>query len=184
MLAHVVGEAGHEQRVLDAGDVRDADRAAVQRRPVPRGRREQLVAHRVVDRARGQPAPGLGGDGDAEEGIVVGEVGGAVERVHHPAHGARRVRRAAVVRARLLGEDGVAGEALPDAVEHQALRAAVVLGDEVDAALALGRVRAAVALPQDGAGGDGQLHRGVPQGAGVRRAHAGPRAALWMQKRE
>jgi len=44
-------------------------------------------------------------------------------------------------------------------------------------------VRAAIALEQDGAGGDGQLRRGVPQARGSD-ALTRTRAALWMQKRE
>jgi hypothetical protein len=88
------------------------------------------------------------------------------------------------VRARLLGQDGVAREAAPDGVEQEALRAAVVLRDQVDAALALGVVEAAVALAQDGPGLDGQLLRGRAQRARVEGAQGRPRAALWMQKRE
>ncbi len=180
-LAHVVGEARHQQRVLELRDVGDVDGLTVEGGAVPGGRGEGLAAHRVVHHARGQAAAHLDPDRDAEERVVVREVGGAVERVHEPAH--RRGRRLARVRPGLLGQDGVSGETAPDALEQQGLGAPVVLGDEVDAALALGPVRAAVALAQHGAGRPGQFLGGVAQVARVGCAHRSPRAALWMQKR-
>ena len=58
MLAHVVGEAGDEQRVLEPRRRRrrgSAGRSSVA--PSPRGGGEHLVAHRVVDRRRPPARP-------------------------------------------------------------------------------------------------------------------------------
>ncbi len=59
-----------------------------------------------------------------------------------------------------------------------------MLGDEVDPALALGVVGAAVAFAQHGARLARQRDCGVAEDHRVVVAQAALRAALWMQKRE
>src|SRR5213593_960412 len=76
--------------------------------------------------------------------------------------------------AGLLGQHGVAGEARGDALEHQPLGAAVVLGHEVDEALALERVGPAVAFAQDRPGLARHLDRGVAEGDRIEGTHVGP----------
>ena len=88
------------------------------------------------------------------------------------------------MRPGLLGQHRVPREAGPDALEQQLLRAAVVFGDEVDAALVLGMVRAAEALPEDRSRLAGELGRGIAEPRRIERDHSPPRAALWMQMRE
>ena len=121
---------------------------------------------------------GFRGDRHREERIVVREVGGAVERIDEPAH------RRALVGARFLGEHGVIREAPPDLGEQEGLGAAVVLGDEIDAALALGSMESTVALEQDRAGGARHLDRGVAQGSGIHADQREARAALCGQRVE
>ena len=68
-------------------------------------------------------------------------------------------------------------------VGQLALGAPIELRHEVDAALALGSVNAAVAFAQNGARFPGEIGGDVAKLAGCGGAHA-PRAALWGQKRE
>ena len=87
------------------------------------------------------------------------------------------------MRPGLLGQHGVARETGADALEQQLLGAAVVLGDEVDAALVLGMVSPAEALPEDRSRLASELDRGVAKPRRIERDHSPPRAALWMQMR-
>ena len=176
-LAHVVGETRHEQCILDRGDRADVDRLAVARRAPAGGGGEQLLAHRIVDRACGHRSVHLDADRDAEERIVVREVRGAIERIADPAH---PCIAATGVRTGLLGQDRVLRETLADTLEQQGLGTFVELGHEIDAAFLLGGVHAPVARAQDRAGFAGERFGRGAQGLRVDRGHV-RLAALWRQ---
>ena len=106
------------------------------------------------------------------------EVGGAVERIHHPANAAL-----AHLRARLLGEHGVVREAPAYPIEQHALRAPVVLGHEIDASLVLRTVQSPVAFAQHGPRLARELDGRVAQRSRFGHGHAPPRAALFGQNR-
>ena len=92
--------------------------------------------------------------------------------------------RKTLVLAGFLRQHRVSRKATRDGIEQQPLGAPVVLGDEVDPALALGVVGAAVAFAQHGARLARQRDRGVAQDDRVVAAQAALRAALCTQKRE
>ena len=136
---------------------RRVDRAAVERRRAVGGRRERLVAGRVVDDADDRPAVDDQPDRDAEQRDAVGVVHRAVERVDDPgpAAAARSAPSPAPGRAcspDLLGQDRVVREPLPDRLDDQLLGQVVDLGDDVLGALVVDPLEPLVAVHQDRAG--------------------------------
>jgi hypothetical protein len=141
-------------------------RAAEERPRAARGG-EELVAERIIGRARGEPA-GVGHrDVHREVRHAVRVVGRAVERVHEEA----QVPRAGPGRAGLLGEDRGAGEAAPQEPEHRGLARPIRVGDEVDPALQLDRALRPPPLPQDRAAAARRLDAHIPQLRHLRHRH-------------
>ena len=110
--------------------VRHADRLAVAPGADAAFGREQLLAVRIVDRARDGLAVDLERHRGAEDRNAVRVVGGAVERVEHPA-----VAGAGARLPHLLGEHVVIGKSRRDQRAEHPLHFDVDLGDEVDRAL-------------------------------------------------
>src|SRR5262249_18399136 len=123
-VAHVVGETGGEQRAAELALARHADRAAIAARPSTPHGLEQVVAPRVVAGRDRADAAALGADRDAEAGIAVRVVDGAVERIDHPAP----LRAAVGVRAALLGEHVVARALAAQRLHDVPLAGAIDLG--------------------------------------------------------
>ncbi len=164
-LVQVVGKAGDQQAVDQAPRARDAQRPAVQVRPLAALGGEELVAQRIEDRPRDDLAVHRERHRGAEEGVAVGEVHGAVERVDEP-----HMARAGAAEVRLLGDDVVLRVTLADRLEDRELAGTVDLGDEVDLALELDRDSARVALALQAAG----LHDGFARHRQVPPAHRKP----------
>ena len=78
------GKAGADEAVAQMLALGDADAAVVQERTAPAGRREEIVAHRVVDHAVRDLAAVRERDRNAVLRKAVQEVGRAVERVDDP----------------------------------------------------------------------------------------------------
>ena len=137
---------------------------------------QQLAAlHAVVDHRR---VDALGGDRHREPGVAVEVVGGAVERVDHPADAAR----AGSGRA-LLAEDAVVGTGRQQRVDDELLGGPVDLGDHVGAAR-LGAHRRPLAVePVEQQGGGpapdllGQLDARIGSARGRWRGHGAILAA-------
>ena len=124
---HVVGEPGHEQRVDERGRRRGAERRAVEPGADAPFGREQLLAVGVEHSAHDRLAVDLERQRGAEDRHAVGEVGGAIERVEHPAVGST-----GVAAAELFGQYVVVWKSRGDEGAARPLHLEVDLGHEID----------------------------------------------------
>ena len=92
---------------------------------------------------------------DVEHGEAVGEIGGAVQRIHVPA-----VFGGALVAAAFFGHDAVRGKVGAQALDDQLFAGAVGLGHQVEIALELEGDAALEIVGQQRAGFARDLHRG------------------------
>ena len=127
-LAIPHGKTGTEEAGGECGDFGDVNFLAVEGGGfAARGGEEFLV--KGVEDDRGEKRVSLGeGDGNAEAGVAVGEIGGAVERIHVPAK--LRSRSAFVTRS-FFGGNGVLREILGEPRNDGLLGALVGLRDQI-----------------------------------------------------
>ena len=85
LVALVAGEAGAEQRFGEACSFGDVHGLSVELGARATLGGEELIARGIVEEAGQQLFTARQGDRDAEHGIAVGEVGGAVEWIDQPA---------------------------------------------------------------------------------------------------
>ena len=149
-----------EQALVERGRVRDRERAVVDGRAVTALGHEELVPRGVVDDAEHHVALDLERDRDGEDRQAVRIVRRPVQGIDDPA-----APRAAGRRPRLLGEDGIAGERAPEAIDDQRLAARVHLRHEVGGTALVGDTPDAVELfPEEMTGGAGGVDRDPPFG--------------------
>src|SRR4029077_17579811 len=112
----MAGEPGCHQAFLERPRGRDANRAAVQARAASLFRGKHLISGGIVNYAGYALALVFERHGDAEYGIAVGKVGGAIERVNVPAKVA-----AGLTPAAFLAHQIVVRPLLADALDNQLL---------------------------------------------------------------
>ncbi len=153
--ADAVGEACGQQAAIELLDFGDLQALAVEPRPAPGGRLEELLAHRIVRHPQYGTVAQRVGQRHGEDRDGVGEVDRAVEWIDEPA----AVAVAAAAAAALLAQDGVLGEGCAQAITDQRLRAQIVLGDGIDRSFVAHGAGAAVAAAQQIAGAPGKINR-------------------------
>ena len=104
-LAFVNGKTGAKQAGGERRNFGDGDFVAVEGSAFAAGGSEEFFVNRIVNDAGDDFVAMSEGDRDAETGIAVGEVGGAVERVDVPA-----VLGVAILAETFFRSDGVGGE--------------------------------------------------------------------------
>src|SRR5712692_11106134 len=125
-LAVAHGKTGAEETGGDGGVPGDADFLAVERGAFAAGRGEKFIAVRIKDDSGEKRVTLREGKGDAEAGIAVGEIGGAVERIHVPAELGGRFLASA-----FFGGNGVFRKIFDKARDDELFGAFVGLGDKV-----------------------------------------------------
>ena len=128
--AFVGGETGAKQAGGQRFDLGNVDGLIVEPGALAAGGGKEFVVDGVIDDTSHQGVALLERDRDAEAGVAVGEICGAVERVNVPA----KFRRTFVPRA-FLGSDRVVGEILCESLDDGPLGTLVGLGDQIGIAL-------------------------------------------------
>ena len=168
MLVDVVREAGHEQRAHELGAPGVAQARVSEERPLPARGGEELVAERIVGRARGEPASRR-------------------RPRRSPRSAARRARSWSCRRAdprrsaarRAPSPDApdssariaAPGRRLAQEPEDRGLARPIRVGDEVDPALQLDRALRSPPLAQDRAAAPRRLDAHLPQLRHLRHRH-------------
>ncbi len=128
-LAIAHGEAGAEQAGGECGDFGDVNFLAVEGGPFAARGGEEFLVKRVEDDG-GEKRVSLGkSNGNAEAGVAVSEIGGAVERIHVPAK--LRSRSAFVTRSFFRG-NGVLRKIFGEPRNDGLLGTLIRLRDQVD----------------------------------------------------
>jgi len=127
----LAAHAGADQGAVHVLGAADADAAVVEGGAAAAGGTVQILGIGGVDHAVFQLALDLDADRHGVVGQTMQEVGGAVERIDDPQHFVVAVLSA------FLAQHGVLRIGLADDFDDFAFRAAVHLGDEIVAALAL-----------------------------------------------
>ena len=130
LLVNVVRKARHEHRLEHRRVCRRLQPLPVHPRSDACFRREELLAIRIVDGGDDGLPIDLEGERGAEDRHSVGEVGGAVERIEHPA-----MARPAHASAELFRQHVMIREALRDHRAKHPLDFEIDLGDQIDGAL-------------------------------------------------
>ena len=126
-VAH--GEAGTEKAGGNGGVFGDVHFLAVESGAFATGGAEEFVIEGIENYRSEKRAPLGERNGNAETGITVGEIGGAVERINVPAEfGSGR----AFVTSSLFGGDGVVGKIFCEPLDDSFFGTFVGLGDEID----------------------------------------------------
>jgi hypothetical protein len=125
-LPLVVGEGCSQQRAVEQRCRAHVDRSSVEPRAAGARRNEQLALEGVVYHRKLEPSAMLVGDGDAELGKAMREVGGAVEWINNPP-------MLALPRAgpALFGEDRVIRKRAFERSDDDFFRFPVGLGDQI-----------------------------------------------------
>src|SRR5579862_1337873 len=89
LVAFAAGEAGGDERVFELRGLGNVNGAAIEECTGAKLGGEQLIVDRIEDHARYEFALLFERHGHVEAGEAVGEVGGAIERVHIPAETGR-----------------------------------------------------------------------------------------------
>src|SRR6266699_5731970 len=90
---------------------------------------EKFIVKRVEDHCDQKLIPLGECDGNAEPGIAMGKIGGAVQRIDVPA---KLRSRCALMARSLFGSDRVVGKVSGQALDDEPFRALVRLGDKID----------------------------------------------------
>src|SRR5713226_1097742 len=134
------GKTGAEKTGGQSFNFGDTDFFAVECGAFTARGRVELVVNRIVDDAREDRVFVREGDGDAEAGIAVGKVRGAVKRIDVPAEFG-----GPFVASAFLGGDGMVGKVLRETLDDGLFGSLVGLRHEVDIAL-VSNMRGAVEL--------------------------------------
>src|SRR4029077_2512631 len=105
--ALVRGEAGTEQACRKRGDFRGGDFVAVEGGPLTASRREKFFVDGVVNHGGEKGVMLRESQGDAEAGIAVSEIGGAIEGIDVPTVAGSGGR---LVASAFFGGNGMVGE--------------------------------------------------------------------------
>src|SRR6478735_6788462 len=114
LMPFVAGESGCHQALFQLGYRRYMDRTAIQKRATSLFRREHFVAARVKDHAGDSLALAFQRNRNTKDGIAMGKVRGAIERVNIPAKVA-----AGFAPAALFANQVMIGPLLAYAVDNQ-----------------------------------------------------------------
>ena len=156
-LAIAHGKAGAKQAGRERSDFGDGDFLAVEGGAFAAGGGVKFIVERIEDHGGQERVTLRQSNGNAEAGVAVSEIRGAVERIDVPAKFGSGLLTGA-----FLGGDGVAGEVLVEAGDDGVLGALVGLGDEVHFVAFVANVeRAGKFFHEDLAGFLGNLDGGL-----------------------